>query len=76
MSRFVRLGHYLINAEQVTYVRNSYDPRRNDSILHFGFASGSEVEVAAHALGMEGETHEVNDLVLEHVLEALAKDEA
>ena len=74
MARFVRLGHYLLNADLVTHVRHSYDTHRSDSILHVGFASGAEIEVAARALGvLEGEA-EIRDRVLDHVLDALGGD--
>jgi hypothetical protein len=71
MSRFVRLGHHLLNADLITHVRHDFDPHRRESVLHIGFASGAEIEVAARTLGVEEGDPPIRDAVLDHVLAAL-----
>ena len=71
MSRFVRLGHYVLNADLVTHAHHYYDPHREESLIRIGFVSGTELEVAARALGVEETSSEIRDAVLDHVLAAL-----
>jgi hypothetical protein len=71
MSRFVRLGHYLLNADLVTHVRHDFDTQQREGVLFIGFVSGAEIEAPAHALGVEETSAEIRDVVLDNVLAAL-----